>query len=799
MKTLRWSWFILSGAIMAMNPLVGSSRGQGFIIDRRPGVPISHSYEIREVSIDARVRNQVAEVQVAQTFHNPGSLQLETEFMFPLPEDGAIQNFVLMVDGRELPGRLLPKDEARRIYEEIVRSKRDPALLEFMGRGLYRTSVFPIPPGADRKVTMRYTQLCKRDRDIVEFSYPLSTQKFTAKPIQRLIVRATIESKDAIKSVYCPSDDARIDRTGDRDVKVTLERRDIVPGNDFRLVYTLADGKLSASVLSYRPSEAEDGYFLVLASPEVKVTTTKPLPKTVIFVIDRSGSMAGKKIEQARNALKGVLNNLRDDDLFNILVYDDRVESFKPELQRYGSSVRDEAVRFVDNLREGGSTNIDSALKTALAMIQDTSRPNYILFLTDGLPTAGETRELSIAENCRQANSRRARVFCFGVGYDVDARLLDRLSGGNSGTSEYVKPDEDIESHVGRFYSKMTSPVLSDIQLELAGIDVNRTYPRDVPDMFEGGQVVWTGRYRQSGKTTIRVSGKVGGERQRLEFPAELARTGRGSSYDFVERLWVVRRLGELIDQIDLHGQNKELVDELVALSTKYGILTPYTAFLADERTQLHAQAENAQRARGALRSLDQVDGQVGVSQREFKQAYMKAQRPADAAAAAPGLLAENEALPPSAGRDFSMQLSNEGQNGSKAQSQSRGQSARAPGMNGDSGGGGGGMVAYGGAAPTMSKRRITRSESLPKSEQRVRQLGAKTFYWKNQRWVDSTVTPDEDAKATVVTQLTDTYFQLARTQKAEFNQYLSQTEPVTVKLDGKVYHVDLPAAEPSR
>ena len=244
MKTLRGSWIVLVAAVTLMCPLLVSTKGQGIIIDRRPGIPISHSYEIREVSIDARVRDQVAEVQVSQTFHNPGSLQLETEFLFPLPEDGAIQNFVLMVDGRELPGRLLPKDEARRIYEEIVRTKRDPALLEYMGRGLYRTSVFPIPPGADRKVTMRYTQLCKRDRDIVEFAYPLSTQKFTAKPIQRLNVRVSIESKNAIKSVYCPSDDARIDRTGDHEVKLSLERRDIVPSNDFRLVYTLAEGGL---------------------------------------------------------------------------------------------------------------------------------------------------------------------------------------------------------------------------------------------------------------------------------------------------------------------------------------------------------------------------------------------------------------------------------------------------------------------------------------------------------------------------------------------------------------------------
>ena len=237
----------LSFLATAVIGLAGSQAvfAQGFIVDHRPAIPIQRSYEIRDVSIDARVRDQVAEVQISQTFHNPGSFQIESEFLFPLPEDGAIQNFVLMVDGRELPGRLLNKDEARRIYEEIVRTKRDPALLEYMGRGLFRTRIFPIPPGADRKLTMRYTQLCKRDRDVVEFSYPLGTQKFTAKPIDRLGVSIVLESKDAIKSVYCPSDDARIDRVGDHEARVKLERHNVVPASDFRLVYTLSEGALA--------------------------------------------------------------------------------------------------------------------------------------------------------------------------------------------------------------------------------------------------------------------------------------------------------------------------------------------------------------------------------------------------------------------------------------------------------------------------------------------------------------------------------------------------------------------------
>jgi Ca-activated chloride channel family protein len=751
--------------------------GQGFIIDRRPSFPIARTYEIREVGIDAKVRDQVAEVQISQVFHNPGSFQIESEFLFPLPEDGAVQSFVLLVDGRELPGRLMNKDEARRIYEEIVRSKRDPALLEYMGRGLYRTSVFPIPPGADRKVTMRYTQLCKRDRDVIEFAYPLSTQKFTSKPIVRLAINLSIQSKDAIKSVYCPSDDARIDRLGDRDVRVSLERHDVIPSADFRLVYTLNEGALGASVISYRPSYGDDGYFLLFASPAVKAPDTRPQPKTVVFVLDRSGSMAGKKIEQARRALKSVLNNLREDDLFNIVVYDDRVESFKPELERYSSRIREEAERFVDNIREGGSTNIDSALKTALGLIRDDSRPNYILFLTDGLPTAGETQELRIAENCRQANPRRARVFCFGLGFDVNARLLDRLSGGNSGTSEYVKPDEDIEAHVGRFYSKMTSPVLADLRVELTGIDVNRTYPRDLPDLFEGGQIVWVGRYRQSGRTTLRITGKIGGERRSFDFPAELADSDRGATYDFVERIWATRRVGYLIDQIDLSGQNRELVDELVNLSTKYGILTPYTSFLADERVPLHAAFNNVRRARESLSALGATSGSFAVAQRDLKQQYMSADKP--------GLMyGMNGAASPAVGAGgYGMSRMMGGMAGRGGASQGPAQTLA---RSADASAAGRG--AYNFPEAQLAEARPISAQS---PQARLKQVGSKTFYFKENRWIDSTVKPDEDAKAKVIRQFSDEFFSLARSQSAELNQYLTFTEPVTLKLAGVVYRVE--------
>ncbi len=774
----------LVGTLIGMLLVVSEARSQGILIEqdfRRHPVPIARTFEIRDVSVDAQIRDQIADVQVSQTFHNPGSFQVESEYFFPLPEEGAIQSFVLMVDGKELPGRLLPKEEARRIYEEIVRTRRDPALLEYMGRGLFKTSVFPIPPGADRKVTMRYSQICKRERDVVEFSYPFSTQKFTAKPIQRLSLNLRIQSRDPIKSLYSPTYDPRIERNGDFDARLSFEQRDVVPSADFRLVYTLADGAVGTSVLSYRPSESDDGYFLLLASPSVKPADQKPLPKTVVFVLDRSGSMAGKKLEQAKKALAFVLNNLRDDDLFNIVVYDDRVESFRPELQRYTPESRREAERFVDNIREGGSTNIDAALKDALGMIQGDDRPSYVLFLTDGLPTAGETRELTIADNCRSNNRYRARVFAFGVGFDVNARLLDRLSGGNSGTSEYVKPDENIESHVARFYAKMTSPVLSDIRIEMTNTDVNRTYPRDIPDLFEGGQLVWVGRYRQAGPTTVRVSGKVGGERRTFEVPAQLNAVGRGSSHDFVEKLWAVRRLGFIIDQIDLHGQNRELVDELVALSTRYGLLTPYTSFLADERVTLHAARANSGRAFESLRDLNETSGESAVAQRRLKGKFAAADR-VTSTAPAPVPAQESEGY-------FAGAPSARATGGALPSRPAPQQGANGPRMAGGMGMMGGGMAGMG--QPYQFGVVAEDAKGNKKVVNTVRQIGAKAFYRKGDHWVDSTVKPEEESKATVVEQFSDEFFRIAGRQDAELNQYLTFEEPVVVNLAGKVYRIE--------
>lgn len=692
-----------------------------------PPVPTA-SYKIKELDVQVRLQEQVARVQVSQSFVNTGSIVMEVCFVFPLPYDGAIDQLTLLIDGKEYPAKLLGKEEARRLYEEIVRKNRDPALLEWMGTGLFQTSVFPVPPGAERKVSLRYTQLCRKDRGLTDFLFPLATARYTSEPLERLNLRLTIESQAEIKNVYSPTHTVDVVRAA-RTATVTYKAERVIPSGDFRLFYDVGEGPVGTSVMSYKPAN-DEGYFLILASPEVRAAMAEPAGKTVLFVFDRSGSMSGEKIEQARGALKFVLNNLREGDLFNIITYDSGVESFRPELQRYTDETRSQALAFVEGIYAGGSTNIDGALVTALAQLKDSSRPNYVLFLTDGLPTAGETNEMRIVANSKAQNQVRARMIVFGVGYDVNSRLLDRLARAHFGQSEYVRPNENIEERVASLYRKIEAPVLTDVQVEItldggAGAAVNRVYPRGAFDLFAGEQLVVVGRYRQAGAARVVIRGMMQGQPQAFDFPAEFASESKDETFAFVEKLWAIRRIGEIIDELDLNGPNEELVKELVGLSTRHGILTPYTSFLADESAPLSV-AANLPRAAREVDQLKLAEGQGGFSQRRAKAELLRGQNLA-AAPAGPG-----------------------------------------------------GQAVYRDAA---SDRDVVVDT--------VRNIGNKAFYRKNSQWVDATVTEEMQRNAKRVAQFSDEYFDLAARHGKRLSQYLVFDEPVLINLDGECFLIE--------
>lgn len=683
---------------------------------------IRNTYEVLDIDVDVVMRDQIAEVSVTQTIQNPGDADMEIQIMFPLPNDGIVQNFVMMVDGEEIPGELLPAAEARQIYEGIVRRKRDPALMEYAGYGLYKTSIFPMQVGEQRKITLRYTQTNKMDNNMITFMYPFGTQKFSAKPLRSATFSGRIVSNRDIKTIYSPTDDIRVMRNSDRIAEVEWEEHYFLPDHDLKLVYSLQNGSVGASLMSFQDTPDAPGYFMLMANPSLDVAETREMPKNIVFIIDRSGSMAGSKIEQSRKAMQYVLENLNENDMFNIVGYDDRILPFANQLMPNTKENQESAMEYVSLLNSGGGTNIHEALETGLGYFTHNEMPNYVLFLTDGLPTAGNTTEADIVGHSVAWNEHGARMFVFGVGNDVNARLLDRLALEHGGKVEYVQPNEDIEASVASLYGAISDPVLTDIYVEFQGVSVSEVYPQRVPDMFKGGQLVLSGKYKGSGEGKVIITGMSGGKRQTFEFPVSFNDHRDPQTHSYVEKVWASKRVADLITQIDQNGQNQELVDELIKLSKEYGILTPYTSFLAREDVDFADNTRMVEESESRLQNLENVQGESANAQRRYK-----------------NRLAESSGMAMS--------------------------------------------------APMEDMEFVEKEEEVAVATN-IRNIGSKTFYNKDNTWVDGEIAEQESERAIQINRFSKEYFELSKGQHADFNQYLSMDGEVLVRLNGSVYHI---------
>jgi len=570
-------------AVLGLLLTVQSARADGLIIvDPPPDHVILPYLPVKYHRVTVEIQDQVAQVKVDQAFVNNSEVALEATYVFPLPEDAAISDFSLYVDGERLEGRILDKEEAREIYESIVRRNRDPALLEYVGRNAFQAQVFPIPPHGERRVQISYTQLLTQEAGLVHFLYPLNTEKFSPLPLEEVTISVDVRSQTAIKAVYSPSHDVAIDRLSETHVTASYEENDVTPSTDFELFYSLSSEDIGASLTTYRQGD-EDGFFLLLVAPKADFRQQEVVAKDVMLVLDISGSMEGEKLEQAKRALRFVLEHLNPDDRFNILTFNTTIDTYAETLRSAGRA--DDAGDFVDDLEADGGTNIDEALQEALRLLPG-ERPELVIFLTDGQPTVGVQEPDVIIGDVSDAVSPSTRLFVFGVGDDVNTILLDTLAQDNRGVSQYVRPDEDIAAAISGFYEKVSTPVLADIALDFGDIEVSDVYPLPLPDLFAGTQLVIVGRYQGEGTVTLRLTGTVNGREQTLSYEGqEFPR--RATEMDFLPRLWATRKIGYLLSQVRLHGSDEELVDEVVDLSLRYGVMTPYTSFLVEENVNI--------------------------------------------------------------------------------------------------------------------------------------------------------------------------------------------------------------------
>jgi len=579
----------------------GRLLADGFIIPHppRPGdvvPPLTVKYHRVRVEIS----QQVAKTTIDQVFLNNFAGDIEGTYIFPLPEQASISEFAMWVGEQKISGEILDAKQARRVYEDIVRRLKDPAILEYIGRNMFRARVFPIPGRGEKRIQLSYTEILKSENNFVRYRYPLNTEQFSYEPVKEVSLSVKISSPVPISNIYSPTHKISVHKEAEGRATAGFEEANTKPDKDFILYYTLSPDDVGLSLINW--AGPEDHYFMLLAAPRYAAPKEKVVNKNLIFVLDSSGSMSGPKIIQAKEAARFIINHLNENDRFSIIDFDDGVSLFAPEIEPARAQNRDKALKFIADIRDSGGTNINDALLKALRLAQAGDRPNYILFLTDGLPTVGLTETGEILKNIAAANETKARIFVFGLGNDVNTELLDKISLENRGTSVYVGENENIEVELSNYYEKISAPLLSDLDLSLTGISVRDVYPKTLPDLFKGSQLVLVGKYDGPGPATVILKGRVGKEEKK--FVLENQKFLKDDAYNFLPRLWATRRIGYLLEEIRLHGAAAELVDEVKKLGLKFGIVTPYTSFLVTEkeRMTIPAAAPEAQDALAARR-----------------------------------------------------------------------------------------------------------------------------------------------------------------------------------------------------
>ena len=625
MNKRRQVAIFIGALVLFLSGIAPHLLADGFIIPHppRPGdvVPL---LTVKYHHVKVEIRDQVAKTTIDQVFINNFNRDIEGTYIFPLPEQASISEFAMWIGDKRVEGEILDSQQARRVYEDIVRRMRDPALLEYIGRNMFRARVYPIPALGEKRIQLSYSEVLRAEKNFVRYRYPLNTEQFSFKPIQDVSISVKIASQTPISNIYSPSHKVSVRKEGEKEATASYEEANTKPDKDFFLYYSFSQDDVGLSFINWAGGTGgtggaggagagpDDRYFMLLASPRYAAQKERVINKNLIFALDSSGSMSGTKIKQAKEAARFIINHLDENDRFSIIDFDDGVSLFSEELLAASSANRGKALKFVDGIQDSGGTNINEALLKTLKMTRAGERPNYIVFLTDGLPTVGITETAEILKNIGAGNETKSRIFVFGVGNDVNTELLDKISSQNRGTSVYVGESEDLEVAISSYFEKIASPLLSDLKLVFRGVEVQSVYPQALPDLFKGSQLVLIGKYTGEGPVTAILTGKVG--KAEKQFVIEGIKLTKENTYNFLPRLWATRRIGYLLEEIRLHGASgasSELVDEVTKLGMKYGIVTPYTSYLVTEKERLRIDAA-APEAKAAFEAK-QVSGAGAV------------------------------------------------------------------------------------------------------------------------------------------------------------------------------------------
>ena len=613
-------------ALFTVTILVGAfpqiGRADGMIL---PDLATANYMVVRYHDVVVDIKDTFAVTRVDQEFYNPHDYPITGHYIFPIPPGAAVTDFQATFGGQQQTIIRQNSQDSNILLYNLIAERHDPSLLQYAD---WETLTFEInlPARSARKMTLSYQEMLPPSGGMLHYHYVLSTERYSALPLDRASITVNIANSKGIGSIYSSSHDVIIKNMSEGHAQVKWEAFDTQPLDDFHLFISPTEGGFGSGLLTGRHNDTD--HFLFMFAPERVDHQLNALDKDIVFVIDRSGSMAGEKIQQARDALHYILDQLNENDRFSIVGFDDVFNAVSDRLLPVNRDNLNDAHRFVSRLYDRNGTDIEGALQIGLQILNQSETragaSRMIVFLTDGLPTEGITDYQQIVDLISYANQPiKARLHVFGVGYDVNTHLLDQLADQNGGSVTYVQPNENLEAVLSGFYERIATPILTDLTVEFDGITVSDLYPQHLPDLFEGSTLLLAGRYRGSRADTaiITVRGNANGVQYSSKYEVELS-----SKQDmaFVPGLWATRRIGHLLDVIRVEGESASLVEEVRELGLNYGLVTPYTTFIITAQTSGAASADNMA-LYGNTFELNRSSGQTTIQARVQNQSYQQA------------------------------------------------------------------------------------------------------------------------------------------------------------------------------
>lgn len=596
------AWFSLWPGRLAAGPEI---MPPGCLTGPRGICPLKHT------GVKARISGPLARVTVTQEFENPFQETIEAVYTFPLPPDSAVDDMTMLVGNRTIRGTIKTRAEARRSYDEALRSGRVAGLLNQERPNIFTQSVANITPGAKVQIEISYVETMPYDAGSYEFNFPMvvgpryipgwptgkqgggwapdTTQVPDASRVtppvtpegtragHDISVEVAIDAGVPIASVASKTHDVTIERPSPRQAVVRLRDWDTIPNKDFILRYAVAGRQLADAVLTHR--SRGDGYFTLLLQPPERVAAGDLTPKELVFVLDTSGSMSGFPIEKAKEAMRAALGHLDPRDTFNLIAFSGDTRILFPNPVPATAANLRYAEEFLASRSGSGGTEMMKAIRAALEPSGDEGHVRVVCFMTDGL--VGNDYEI-IGEVQKHPESR---VFAFGIGSSTNHFLLDNIAKYGGGEVEYVGLQDDGSAAARRFEERVRSPLLTDISIDWGGLPVTDLFPARVPDVFAAKPVVISGRYRAAASAVIRVRGRMGGRDVTREIRVNLPASQPEN--DVLATLWARRKIEDLTSA-DFQGLQRGVMrDDLKQQITKLGIdfrlMTPFTSFVAVE------------------------------------------------------------------------------------------------------------------------------------------------------------------------------------------------------------------------